>query len=738
MILRKKLILILLFISSIYWAQGKEQPLILENDFVRFEFEKDSYGLSAMIDKTSNVNHITGTGKGHYLFDIVLRNGLQEGHFNNVNFQGPYDKIKPKPLVAKVDKKSDGTQIATIEWKNINWWKEKSIIDIKVTIELPANSGIAKWRISVDNRSDLWGLWNVKFPYFSGLLKDDEYDFAYPCHNGGKFYKKINYRIGANYPSQSWTSQFFSISKGVSSIYYAALDPGSRRKGYKIVPEKDFYIRQDVENMAVPGSDYQDYFPQEFGVFQGNWIDAAKRYRKWAIKQRWTEMGKKLQRKDMPDIINNVALWFQVGKNFDTDDIANNITEVTIDEIRESLVDANKKLNVPLGVHWYKWHKTPYDTYYPHFLPGRDGFKDAVKELTAKGMLIMPYINGLIADVDNYDFDKYLLHCVKDQIGAPTLHRYGKTSARLVGMCSTQIFWHNQIAGLLDTLVNDYGVNGVYIDQISASTPKLCFDKSHGHPLGGGRYWVDGYQKFLDKMRKIASSNGAILVSENTAEPYMNKLDGFLSWHEPEENDIPMLQMVYSDYTNYVGGRVSNIPPISDKAFIMAEGRFYIWGFQNGWMNPWFMKKGHEKKAEYFKKIGRYRVATRKFVTYGELMDLITFTSDVPMVKDIWVNHYRRVKNVSIPSIQGAIWKAENDDLALILVNLDDKVHEVKYVVETSKYGVQLSKNAHYVINHITLEKKIKLENVESNKIERTEKMEPGEIKVLEISETED
>ncbi len=735
MLKKTMFLLFTLVLSTSLLAQIKAPALVLENDFVRFEFEEGSYGLSAMIDKTTNINHIVNSGKSHHLFALTMRNGLQEDHINNIYIQRPYYKFYMKPVKAEVQKEANGTQIATIVWDDFMFWKEKNIMKIKVTIELPKNSGIAQWRISVDNRSDTWGLWTVDFPYFSDIIKSGEYNFAVPLHNGGKNYKNISEIQSQIYPSQRWSSQFFSLSKEESCIYYAALDPDSRRKRYRIIPNKEFCIKQYAENMAVPGSDYDDYFPQAFGVFQGNWIDAAKLYRNWALKQRWTEMGKKSQRKDMPDIIKNIALWFQVGKDFDTDDIDNDFTEITIDEIRKELLDANEKLNVPLGVHWYKWHKIPYDTYYPHFLPGRNGFKEAVKELTGKGMLIMPYINGFITDVDNSDFDKYRPYSVKDVTGVPKLSRYGKTSGRLVSMCPEKPFWKNIIAGLVDTLTKEYGVNGVYIDQISAVTPKLCFDKTHGHSLGSGTYWVNGFQKVLEKSKKIASSRGAIVISESTIEAYMNKLDGFLTWHEPEENDIPMLQMVYSDYTNYVGGRVANIPPISDRAFIMAEGRFFIWGFQNGWMNPWFMKPGHERKVEYFQSIGKYRVATRKFVTYGELMDLVEPTNKVPTTTDTWVNHNREIKKATIPSVIGAIWKAEDGSLGVFLVNVDNKENEIKYVIDTEKYGVELKTDSHFRIDRITPENTFTIGEYSSNKIERREKMKPYEIKVLEISQ---
>jgi len=732
--MKKQILILFATLTIVLVAQNKKPALILENKFVRFEFEKGSYGLSAMIDKTTNINHIANKGKQHLLFQITMRNGLQEEKINNIYIQKPFYKFYMFPVKAEINKQPDGTQIAIIEWNNFEFWKEKNVMGIKVTVELPKNSGIAKWRISIDNRSNIWGLWTVRFPDFTEFITEGEYDLAIPLHNGGKLYKKTITEQPLSYPSQRWASQFFALSKGKSSIYYAALDGSGRRKRGAIIPGKEFYITQYPENMALPGSDYKDYFPQAFGVYQGNWIDAAKRYRKWAVKQRWTENGKKSHRKDMPDIIKNVALWFQVGKNFDTDDIDNAAVEFTINEIETDLLNAEKRLNVPIGVHWYKWHKIPYDTYYPHFLPGVDGFKEAVKNLTDKGILIMPYINGLIADYDNPDAEKFIPYCVKDITGAPTLHRYGKTSGRLVAMCPTQTFWHNQIAGLVDTLTGEYGVNGIYIDQISASTPKLCFDKTHGHPLGGGAYWVEGYQKFLEKMKKIASPRGAILVSESTAEPYMNKLDGFLTWHEPEENDIPMLQMVYSDYTNYVGGRVSNIPPISDKAFIMAEARFFIWGFQNGWMNPWFMKPKHEKKADYFKKIGKYRVAARKFVTYGELMDLIKPINKIPTVTDIWVNHNRKVKKATIPSVLGAIWKAEDGSLGILLVNVDDNEREIEYIVDINKYETNIKPDTRFVIKKITPEKIVIIGKSNNTKIKRNDKIKPQEILVLEIT----
>lgn len=35
-------------------------------------------------------------------------------------------------------------------------------------------------------------------------------------------------------------------------------------------------------------------------------------------------------------------------------------------------------------------------------------------------------------------------------------------------------------------------------DQVGSAIPKLCWDSSHGHTLGGGNFWVTGYQAMMD------------------------------------------------------------------------------------------------------------------------------------------------------------------------------------------------------------------------------------------------
>ena len=66
-------------------------------------------------------------------------------------------------------------------------------------------------------------------------------------------------------------------------------------------------------------------------------------------------------------------------------------------------------------------------------------------------------------------------------------------------MCPATQYWQDTIAEDVSILFNSFGTAGVYIDQIGSAPPKLCFDSTHEHGLGGGDFWVQGYRTLLTK-----------------------------------------------------------------------------------------------------------------------------------------------------------------------------------------------------------------------------------------------
>jgi hypothetical protein len=411
-----------------------------------------------------------------------------------------------------------------MEWNDLKWWHEDRVVSVRVTVDLPPDSGIAQWRISVSNKSNYWGLWSVAFPFVSGMPVSGQYDIARPAFgSGGQLLRSWTEKIQGRYPSGDWPMQFLALSRNRNSVYFGTQDPHARAKDFVVEPrDSRMSVVHYVENMGVTGSDYPDYYPVELGVYQGTWLEAAQHYRTWALQQKWARESKLSQRTDVPEIIKNIGVWLM-------DDWVWAAAEGSTEQMDAPLLEVQKTLGVPIGLHWYNWHHMKFDNEYPHFLPPKPGFAERVKDLVNHGVLVMPYINGSSSDFNIPDFDKFGPHAIVDEAGGYRMWFYGPDSGRLLSMCPTQLFWQNTVSSLVNSLVADYGVNGVYVDQIAAHLHELCFNKEHGHPLGGGSYWVDGNRDLLTKVRNFANRDGRhpVITSEGTDEVFMNLVDGY-------------------------------------------------------------------------------------------------------------------------------------------------------------------------------------------------------------------
>ncbi len=79
----------------------------------------------------------------------------------------------------------------------------------------------------------------------------------------------------------------------------------------------------------------------------------------------------------------------------------------------------------------------------------------------------------------------------------------------------------NTISGTVEYMTSQFGLDGVYIDQIAAAGYRACFDPAHNHTIGGGHYWVDGYKELLQEVGLTGvgepASFGQCMVSRKCA-----------------------------------------------------------------------------------------------------------------------------------------------------------------------------------------------------------------------------
>ena len=144
------------------------------------------------------------------------------------------------------------------------------------------------------------------------------------------------------------------------------------------------------------------------------------------------------------------------------------------------------------------------------------------------GCYVMPYTNGRLWDTrDREDKDwqfsstgsKGVCRRANGKMYTETYRSKEKDGSKVVFgvMCPGSQVWKDKVSENDCRIVNEVGLNGVYMDQIAAARPVSCEDPSHGHPLGGGSWWVEEYRKMLQGIRTKFPAD-RIMASECNAE----------------------------------------------------------------------------------------------------------------------------------------------------------------------------------------------------------------------------
>jgi len=733
----KKLIISSALIGAMAAASLSGQALIdpekgftLQNEFVQYRFEPQGLGLAGMIDRRTGFDHIRRVDGRHLLWEVTFGRGTMRPRIDNNTKPCSFAKLMTRP---------NGDQIAVLQWNAMRFWEEDGIVSVEVTIELPKADSVASWRILVRNSSDYWGLWEVACPSVNGFPSEGAYDVAVPVTGaGGHLLKGWKGSFRTRSPSGFFPMQFMSLSAGGNGVYFSSMDGESRAKDFAADAKKrTLALVRYPENMGVAGSELPDHYAVAFGPFQGGWLEAARRYRPWALQQVWTRKGPLSQRPDVPKSALNVGLWIRdtwvwdlpPGVDKDTGDPMS-WTRDNRDphEMNLPFLDVMKRMGVPIAFHWYGWHETLFDNNYPHFLPALPRFKERVKELVDAGALIVPYINGLSADSKIADWDKFDPYAIKDEQGGLRQKFYRDGAGRLTPMCPSQVPWHKTMADLVETLISQFGINGIYIDEVSCNSHELCFNKDHLHPLGGGRYWADGWREFYQKILNVARQGGreVVVTSEAANEIFFDLVTANLYTGRPSDLEIPLQEVVYSGYTLFYGS-VCDFRQ-SRQLFNLAVGQGFIDGKQIGWMDfDLFRRPQFADKVDFLRICAQLRVATREYLTFGRLWEPVMPTQAIPSFEE----EFREggLHKGRIPFAEARLWQAEDGHLAVFLVNYGDTDVPFSYALDPAKYGLTADR---YDVTEITPGRSIPLGKAEK-RIQRTELLKANSARVIEF-----
>lgn len=267
--------------------------------------------------------------------------------------------------------------------------------------------------------------------------------------------------------------------------------------------------------------------------------------------------------------------------------------------------------------------------------------------------------------------------------GAAELESYGSKETngepvRLGVMCPSTSLWRNTVSNTVLRLLKECGTSAVYIDQVAAAAPKLCMDRSHGHPLGGGHWWTESYWQMLQDIRR-AMPPGTVLTTECNAEPFIHCFDGYLTWHWQHDGQVPAFPAVYGG-TIEMFGRAYRGGATKDLALRMKAGQQLVFGEQLGWLDPSLVNE--KENAMFFRQLAELRARLSRYFYAGEMARPPKIAGELPRVKADW--QWSGEWWVSTDAVLTGAWRLPKEHrLLLLFVNVSDSAVTASVAMES-------------------------------------------------------
>jgi hypothetical protein len=652
---------------------GEQSTIYLGNERLGLSFSSSDYSLVGLENRLTGYNLASGSTAG-------------EGRLWEIKFLDGSDNLR------SVDDRScrrrshrlyqtGGRRVLELLWEGVPLGKGGESIDVSVSIALADGQGDSEWTLNIRNRGSSARLWRIHFPFIEGIGADPsearKIELAVPYFTGWRFsglHELPRRRLEWDYPSCRYTMQFCSFSSDRSGFYLAAHDSTASHKLFVFESEPNregvtYHVVLFPAGMGTVGMDYSMPFPIIVGAYRGDWYEASKHYRKWALKQPWCSRGPLATRPDIPDWYKEISLWYK--------------DRGAPDEVKTRSLRFREAVGLPVALHWYQWHQIPFDDDYPDYFPPRPGFAETVRELQGHDIFVFPYVNGRLWDTDIPSWRVGIKGAAKDRHMKNYIERY-PSREELAPMCPSSVLWQDTVAGIVEELSGRYHVDGVYLDQVSSARPRLCFDPSHGHPSGGGSAWFDGYRRLMTRLKE--RHRDLVFVTENNAEPLLDLMDGHLSHLPPMGRLIPLFQSVYSGYAILFGRRIQYKDLNDSMDFFAKQGDLFAHGGVPGWVEGVILERRFRPQLEYLGRLARMRSASLKYLLEGEMLRPLDPLEPVDRIH-LQETVFDVVWDVELPAVRSTVWKARDGSLAVLLVNTVDRPVDFRYRIDLRDYG---------------------------------------------------
>jgi hypothetical protein len=690
--------------AMLLWAVCRASPAeesatspSVQNEFLRLVFDRTDGHLREFTDLSNGHNHVDAASPLE-LWRIELPAGATP------------PAITPRMAQSfSWTNGATGGQAIRLVWQAFHL---KQSPDLRVTadISLAPREPAAEWRIRAEG---LLGLTPrvVSFPRVGTIARQENEVLAVPVWMGERTCRARELlngpggrgqRMAWEYPGLLSLQCLAFYGENGPGLSVSVNDTGALRKHLAVFGDGDNGLSIEVAHVLPTGegtaADFSPPYEVRVGAFTGDWFTAAQRYRDWAQHQRWVKESR-VKRGLVPRWVLDTALWvWNRGRS---------------EGVLEPAAFLKERAGVPVSVFWHWWHGCAYDVGFPEYLPPREGeepFRKALEVAHERSLHAIVYMNQRLWGMTtrswtDQDAARYAVKGADGTIAPEIYNTF--TKAPCASMCMGTAFWRNTYAGLAETAIRGLGVDGIYMDQACSSL--ACYDPTHGHALGGGAYWMEGFRLLeADIRRRCAGVRPIALAGEGCGEAWLPHLDLMLSLQVSMERyaspgawePIPFFHAVYHDCALLYGNYSSlTYPPydelwpapfapakpleLLDRAFSqqfrLEQGRAFVWGQQPTIAN--FRAAHLESRAEelgFVMRLARLRARAAKYLRDGVLLR----PPAIPVPEDeismsrlsIYAGQQDavRVFRRTAPRLLAGAWQAADGDVAVVVVNIAD------------------------------------------------------------------
>jgi hypothetical protein len=562
------------------------------------------------------------------------------------------------------------------EWRGMDLAGEKGVLDVTAEVSLPPGASASEWRIAASNRSETTALYETSYPLLRNVTPDGQGDVLMPFKELGAILLK-GY-AGKGRVETAWTPGWrppvTAFNLGEAGLYIAAHDPESRSKCLVVGKGQDVRFDTVVENAGLPGSAAEGpRYAVTVAAYRGDWWQAARLYRKWALKQKWAVKGPIAGRRDFPRAMTDMDILLRINEK-DPNAMSNHIAAV-----RRIWPD------LKVGIHWYGWSPQIFCVNFPEFFPARPYTTRVAAFARRQGVALMPYVDVRSWDVDMASWAYARRDACRD-ISGKTIDEVYSPKHRLAVMCPSSPQWAEVCAKLthdaIETgTVNGTGFGGIYHDQVTCSRPVYCFAPGHAHPAGGGSWWAEGYRRAFAPLHDWCAKRNAPILSEGTDDTYLGLVDGYLKASCPCGEEVPFHPAVYAGYAIYYGC-YENIKDDAD-SFRAYQMRDFTRGVLQGWLDRWNATSPEfAVQQQLWGRLARVRRMAAEFMIYGTLEDELRF-AEPPQEGEVVLTHTWTGKvrcRFSMPKVVGTVWRNQaGTATAVIAANWSDSEQTVRF-----------------------------------------------------------